>query len=136
MAWWPLGAAVAAAFLVSRHAGMGVALSVIAHELPQEVGDYAILRAAGWSRRRGLFALAGVQLTAALGAVGVVLAAQHLQTATSAVLAIAAGTFLYIGATDLLPEVHSGRTPTDRRERMLGFICGVALIALLVTAVG
>jgi zinc and cadmium transporter len=128
------GAAVAAAFLVSRHAGMGVALSVIAHELPQEVGDYAILRAAGWSRRRGLFALAGVQLTAALGAVGVVLAAQRLQTVTAAVLAIAAGTFLYIGATDLLPEVHSGRTPTDRRERMLGFVCGVVSIALLVTA--
>jgi zinc and cadmium transporter len=122
------GAAIAAAFLVSPGLGVATALAVIAHEVPQEVGDYALLRALGFSRRRGLLALAAVQATAVLGAVGVVLAAQRFEEVVGAVLAIAAGTFLYIGATDLLPEVHSGRTPSDRLQRVLGFAAGVALI--------
>ena len=128
------GAAVAAAFLVSTHAGIGVAFAVIAHEVPQEVGDYAILRAAGWRKRRALLALAGVQLTAAAGALGIGLAAERFHDVTAVVRALAAGTFLYIGATDLLPEVHSGHTARDRRARMMGFLVGVALILVLTFA--
>ncbi len=130
------GAAIAAAFLVSTHAGLGVAFAVVAHEVPQEVGDYAVLRAARWSRGRALLALAAVQLTAAVGAIGVAVAAGRIHRLTGAALSLAAGTFLYIGATDLLPEVHSGETAVDRRERMLGFLCGVAVIAVLVSTVG
>jgi zinc and cadmium transporter len=87
------GAAIAAAFLVSLPAGAGVAAAVIAHELPQEVGDYVLLRAAGWGRGRALLALAAVQLTAGAGAVAVVLAATFVTGATTVVLAAAAGTF-------------------------------------------
>jgi zinc and cadmium transporter len=128
------GAAVAAAFLSSAHAGLGVAVGVVAHELPQEVGDYALLRAAGWGRGRALAALAGVQLTAAAGAVGVMLAATHFQRLVAVVLSLAAGTFLYIAATDLLPEIHSGRTPAERRRRMAGFLCGIAVLCAIEAA--
>lgn len=130
------GAAVAAAFLISPAAGAGTALAVMAHELPQEVGDYALLRAAGYSRARALAALAGVQLTSALGAGAVVVGAEHVHRLTGAVLAIAAGTFLYIGATDLLPEVHSGHDPKDRRRRMLGFLGGLLLLLLVSVVAG
>lgn len=122
------GAAVAAAFLVSPRAGLGVALAVVAHEVPQEVGDFALLRAAGYSRGRALFALAAVQLTAAIGAVGVMLAAGEFRSVTGATLSLAAGTLLYIGATDLLPELHAGQTTLERRERMIGFACGTLLV--------
>ncbi|HEX9297638.1 MAG TPA: ZIP family metal transporter [Polyangiaceae bacterium] len=124
------GAVVAAAFSIAPSVGLGVALAVIAHELPQEIGDYALLRAAGLTRGRALFALAAVQLTAALGAAGVILASRRIEHLTALVLSVTAGTFLYIAATDLLPEIHSGKTPRERRERMLGFLAGVALIAL------
>lgn len=124
------GAAVAAAFLVSFEAGLSVSLAVIAHEIPQEVGDYALLRAAGWRRASALSALAVVQLTAVAGAIGVVLVAAHFHRASAFVLALSAGSFLYISATDLLPEIHSGRTGAERRERMLGLLCGIALIVL------
>jgi len=50
---------------------------------------------------------------------------------TAIILSIAAGTFLYIGATDLLPEIHSGTTRSSRVERMYGFVAGIALIAVL-----
>jgi zinc and cadmium transporter len=121
------GAAVAAAFLVSPTAGIATALAIIAHELPQEVGDYALLRAAGFSRARALMALSLVQLSAALGA-GVVLLGSHLvQNLGGIILAIASGTFLYIGATDLLPEMRSA-PPEEGRGQWVGVLCGLVLV--------
>jgi zinc and cadmium transporter len=125
------GAAVAAGFLISIHVGIVVGIAVIAHEVPQEVGDYAILRAAGWRRTRTLFALAAVQFTAFFGAAGVLLLAERVEHLTAAILSLAAGTFLYIGATDLLPEIHSGATSASRFERMSGFLAGIAIIVLV-----
>jgi zinc and cadmium transporter len=124
------GAALASAFLISPRVGVAVALAIVAHEVPQEVGDYALLRASGFSRGRALLSLATLQLTAAIGAVGVIAASGRFRQASGIVLSIAAGSFLYIGATDLLPELHSGRTPSERRGPMLGFVAGVALIVL------
>jgi zinc and cadmium transporter len=126
------GAAVAAAFVVSTKLGVTVALAVIAHEIPQEIGDYAVLRAARWPRGKALLALAGVQFTAFLGAVAVLLAAHEVGQVTAIILSIAAGTFLYIGATDLLPDVQSGKTMSNRAERMLGFVSGIFLMAVVV----
>ena len=102
---------------------------MITHEVPQEVGDFALLRAAGMPRRQALLALAGVQLTAAIGAAGVLIGARQLHTLTGAVLAVAAGTFLHIGATDLLPEIHSAKAP-EKRVRIRGFVLGLGLIVL------
>jgi zinc and cadmium transporter len=121
------GAAVAAAFLVSPVAGIATALAIIAHELPQEVGDYALLRAAGFSRARALVALTLVQMTAALGAGAVLLGSHLVQNLEGIVLAIASGTFLYIGATDLLPEMRSA-SPAEGRGQWLGVLGGVALV--------
>ena len=125
------GAAVAAAFVVSAKVGVAVAVAVIAHEIPQEIGDYAVLRTAHWPRAQALLALAGVQFTAFLGAIAVLLAVQHVARVTAIILSIAAGTFLYIGATDLLPDVQSGRTASARAERMLGFVSGIILIVVV-----
>src|SRR5262245_248494 len=125
------GAAIAAAFLVSTKVGFAVGVAVIAHEIPQEVGDYAVLRAANWPRAQALLGLAVVQLTALIGAIGVLLAVRQLGRATPIVLSIAAGTFLYIGATDLLPNVRSGKTLSDRAERIIGFVSGIVLIAVV-----
>ena len=65
-------------------------------------------------------------MTAAIGAVAAVIAAAHLRALTSIALSLAAGTFL--GATDLLPEIHVGDGPADRRGRLLGSLHGNALI--------
>ncbi len=125
------GAVIAAAFLVSPQVGLVASLAVIAHELPQEVGDYALLRTAGMSRAKSLIALALVQLSAALGAAAILVASTSWGQVSGLVLSIAAGSFLYIGATDLLPGIHAGRTPTDRRQRLFGLLAGVLLIALV-----
>lgn len=122
------GAAVAAAFLVSPEAGVATTVAIIAHELPQEMGDYALLRAAGLTRGKALTALAGVQLSAALGAAVVLLGSRFISGLEGILLALASGTFLYIGATDLLPGLRRGSTAQEARRRMVGFLLGVALV--------
>lgn len=124
------GAAVAAAFLASPQAGLATTVAVIAHELPQEIGDYTLLRAAGLSRSRALLALGGVQLTSALGAGAVLLGTRLVTGLEGILLALAAGTFLYIGATDLLPELRRASTPQESRGRLIGLLSGVALVAV------
>jgi zinc and cadmium transporter len=126
------GIAIAAAFLASTRAGIGISLAVIAHEVPQEIGDYALLRAAGMSRSRAVLWLALVQLTAGVGAVGVWLASEASRNVSAVLIAIASGTFLYIAATDLLPEIHSGPSASERRKRLFGFLLGICLIVITV----
>jgi zinc and cadmium transporter len=122
------GAAIAASFLVSPRLGVATAFAVIVHEVPEEVGDYAILRRAGMTRASALAAMGAVQLTAAVGAVVTVLAASAWQRAASSVLGLAGGTFVYIGATDLLPEVlHEQAEGTSNRQAFIGFVTGVAI---------
>lgn len=129
------GAAIAAGFLLSVRSGFVVALAVIAHEVPHEVGDYTLLRAAGWKRPRTLLALAGVQLTAAIGALGFLLFAERFHGFTAPLLSMAAGSFLYISATNLLPQIRYG-SKSRRYERMIGFVCGIGIVVLMFSLIG
>ena len=122
------GIAIAAAFLASPRVGVAVSIAVIAHEVPQEIGDYALLRSAGMDRRRAVLWLALVQLTAAVGALGVWLASETSRNVSAVLIAIACGTFLYIAATDLLPEIHSSPSAPERLKRLVGFLLGIALL--------
>jgi zinc and cadmium transporter len=123
------GIAIAAAFVVSIRLGIVTALAVLVHELPEEVGDYALLRATGMPRRPALVALVAIQGTAAIGAAGALVAAAETTRLAGVALAIAAGTFLVIATADLLPVVAGAR---DRAGGLAGFACGVAVIALQV----
>jgi zinc and cadmium transporter len=125
------GMAIAAAFLISVPLGIVTSLAVIVHEVPEEVGDYVLLRAAGLTKRRALIANTGVQATAAVGAIATLLAATQTTKLTGIALSIAAGSFLFLAATDLLPEVL--RQDVERRDRIeaaLGFVLGVVGVAV------
>ncbi len=124
------GAAIAAGFLLSVRSGVVVALAVIAHEVPHEIGDYTLLRASGWKRRRSLLALAGVQFTAIIGALGFLVFAERFRGLTAPLLSMAAGSFLYISATTLLPQIRYA-SHGRRYDRMIGFLCGIGLVVLL-----
>ncbi len=100
------GILIAAAFLADFHLGVVTALAVIAHEIPQELGDFAILLHSGFSRGR---ALAYNVLSGLATVVGGALAYGFLGDAQSAVpyvLAIAASSFIYIAVADLIPGLH------------------------------
>ena len=123
------GAVIAAAVLTSVPLGVTTALAVAAHEIPQEVGDVAILLRAGYSRSRAftLNLLAGAG--GILGAAGMIGAGRVLPQALPYVLAFAAGNFLYVAMADLIPDLHRGGVGGARQVLLIA--AGVITIALL-----
>jgi zinc and cadmium transporter len=126
------GAAIAASFLVSPRLGVITAVAVIAHEVPEELADYILLRNSGLTRAAALVAMAGVQLTAALGAAITLLSATLWRDVSGLALGIAAGTFLYIALADLLPAFWSSPPGPRgaRRHAVFGLLTGLALAVL------
>jgi len=124
------GAVIAAAVLTSVPLGVTTAIAVATHEIPQEVGDVAILLRAGYSRMRAftLNVLAGAG--GILGAAAMVLASKVVPQGLPYVLAFAAGNFLYVAMSDLIPDLHRGNSVGGVRQVLL-IAAGIATIAVL-----
>jgi zinc and cadmium transporter len=129
------GATVCAAVLTSVPLGVNTAIAVAAHEIPQEVGDVAILLAAGYSRRRamllnvlsGASGLAGALL--AYAAVGLIPGIRPF------ILALSSASLLYIAMSDLIPDLHRG--PMDRGARQVLLIAaGIGTVVLFERLIG
>jgi zinc and cadmium transporter len=124
------GALIAAAVATSIPLGVTTALAVVAHEIPQEVGDVAILLHAGYSRTRAftLNLLSGVG--GVLGAVVMLAASQTVPGVLPYVLSFAAGSFLYVAMSDLIPDLHRNvRGGSVRQLLLMG--AGIITIVLL-----
>lgn len=121
------GLAVAGAFLIDIRLGISTFLAAAAHEIPQELGDYAVLIHGGWSRGKALLFNMLSGLTFLVG--GLLAYAVASEFDTSLIVAFAAGNFIYIGASDLVPEVNKHR---DIRTNIIHFVSfGVGLLILL-----
>ncbi|MBI4032248.1 ZIP family metal transporter [Candidatus Berkelbacteria bacterium] len=107
------GAVLAAAFLVSVPLGIVTALAVAAHELPQEIGDFSVMLSRGWDKAKVLWANVASSLANLLGALLVFTAQAVVEPLLPLLLAFTGGIFLYIAASDLIPEVTS-HTQTDK----------------------
>jgi zinc and cadmium transporter len=125
------GAVIAAAVITSVPLGVTTALAVATHEIPQEVGDVAILLRAGFSRGRAfmLNLLAGAG--GVLGAVAMLIASEWIPNLLPYVLSFAAGNFLYIAMSDLIPDLHRGGVQGGPLRQLLLIVAGVATISLL-----
>lgn len=123
------GLLIAAAFLADPVLGWSTTFAIIAHEVPQEAGDFAILLAAGWERGRALFWNAVSSLTAVAGGVIGYLALDRARDWIPVIITIAAASFLYIAIADLMPRLK-------RETRSVG-LHGLLLAAgILVVALG
>lgn len=101
------GVLIAAAFLADPHLGFATAVAVALHEIPQELGDFAVLVAAGLSKRRALLLnLASGLATVAGGATGYLLL-DSAQAVLPVVLTLTAASFLYIAIASLVPVLHT-----------------------------
>ena len=125
------GAVIAAAVLTSIPLGVTTALAVATHEIPQEVGDVAILLRAGFSRGRALTLnlLSGVG--GVLGAAGMLAASQTMPDLLPHVLAFAAGNFLYVAMSDLIPDLHRGGLEGGPLRQLLLIGAGILTIVAL-----
>jgi len=120
------GAVIAAAVMTSVPLGVSTALAVAAHEIPQEVGDFAILLHAGYSRRRALLLNVTSGLASAAGAVLALVALKLVPVILGYCLAMAAASFLYVAMADLIPGLHRGRTDAHSMRQILLIAAGVA----------
>ncbi len=122
------GILIAAAYLVDTQLGIATTIAVILHEIPQEIGDFAVLLHSGWSRQKALLANFLSAITAFLGAAAVLIIHEHVHGIEVLLLPITAGNFLYIAGSDLIPVLHK---ESNFRNAMLQFLSMIAGIALM-----
>ncbi len=125
------GVLIAAAFLMDAHLGIVTSLAVATHEIPQEVGDFAILLQSGYSQRKALFYNVLSSLTTVVGGVLAYFSLETLHDSLPYFLALAASSFIYIAVADLIPSLHK-RTDIKTSLQQITLIgAGVALICTL-----
>ena len=125
------GAAIAAAVMTSVPLGVSMAVAVAAHEIPQEVGDFAILLHAGYSRSKALLLNVLSAGASALGAVAAFFAFELTPRMLPYFLALSAASFLYVAMADLIPGLHRGRTDAGSMRQILLIGAGVATMLVL-----
>jgi zinc and cadmium transporter len=124
------GAVIAAAVITSVPLGITTALAVATHEIPQEVGDVAILLRAGFSRLRAFTLNLIASIGGILGAIVMLMASRVVPDLLPYVLSFAAGNFLYIAMADLIPDLHRGGVEGGPLRQLLLIVAGVATISL------
>jgi zinc and cadmium transporter len=122
------GVLIAAAFMTDVHLGVVTSIAVCAHEIPQEVGDLAILLNGGMSRVRALALNTLTSVTSVLGGVVAYFAMAQVQEVLPYAIAIAASSFLYIAVADLIPGLHRKVDPGSGVWQFLYILLGVAVI--------
>ena len=127
------GIAIAIAFQVSPALGVTATLAIAAHEVPQELADYVVLRKSGFSKARALLLNLASGLTAVLGVAAVFAFGNVFEPYQPIALALTAGIFLYIAAVDIIPEL-SHQHPTGNKFA-LPLLAGVILVATVTAAV-
>jgi len=123
------GIVIAASFLADAALGLAATLAIVAHAVPQQVGDFAVLVHSGYTRRRA-FALNVLTGGATLaGALGAYFALADMQQALPTVLAIAAASLLYVAVADLIPSLHRRPEPLETAKQSLLIAAGIGVIA-------
>ena len=125
------GAVIAAAVMTSVPLGVTTAVAVAAHEIPQEVGDFAILLHAGYSRGRALLLNVLSAGASAIGAVAAFVAFDFIPKTVPYFLVLAAASFLYVAMADLIPGLHRGRTDAGSLRQILLIAAGVATMLII-----
>lgn len=124
------GIILAASFIVSIPLGIATTIAIIAHELPQQLGIFGVLVKGGFERNKAILYSFGAQSTVLLGAVVGYFLSGATEGFVPLLVPFAAGNFIYIAASDLIPEMHK----SDGMERIVGLLAfglGLALMILI-----
>jgi zinc and cadmium transporter len=124
------GIVIAVSFVASIKLGLVTTIAIILHEIPQEMGDYAVLIYGGFSKQRALFFNFVIALTAMAGAVIGFFLSTYTQGLTVFILPLTAGGFIYIATSDLIPEIHKEKNLRRSTAALIAFLLGIVFMAL------
>ena len=130
------GAIICTAVLTSVPLGINTAIAVAAHEIPQEVGDVAVLLAAGYTRGRALLLNIVTGASGILGAILAFAAVEVVPGIRPYVLAISSASLLYIAMSDLIPDLHRGTIEASAMRQVLLIAAGIATIVFFERVIG
>lgn len=122
------GVLIAAAFVESTPLGIVTALAIIAHEIPQEVGDFLILIHSGYSKTRALVFNLLSSLATLVGGILAYVALSHMQALVPVFLALAAASMIYVAVADLIPGLHKRTELRATAQQVLLIAAGIASI--------
>jgi zinc and cadmium transporter len=125
------GVLIAAAFLANHELGVITAIAIIAHEIPQEVGDFLILLHSGYSKSRALLLNLLSSAAMVVGGVLAYFALQALQGWVPYLLGLAAASMLYVSVADLIPGLHRRPELGATLQQVVLIVLGVATIWLV-----
>ncbi|WP_343642343.1 ZIP family metal transporter [Roseateles sp.] len=126
------GIIIAAAFLADHHLGWVTAMAIIAHEIPQEVGDYIVLLNAGFSRGKALFFNAVSGMAAVLGGLVGYFIVGPWQQLFPYLLVAASSSFVYVAVADLIPQLQRRLPWKDTALQLLWLGVGIAFVLMVV----
>jgi len=122
------GVLIAAAFMTDVHLGVVTAIAVMAHEIPQEVGDLAILLHGGMSRAKAFTLNTVTSLTSVVGGIAAYFFLGNSLQVLPYALTLAASSFLYIAVADLIPGLHRRVDPGSGLKQFIFIVAGVLVI--------
>jgi len=126
------GLIIGISYLVSIEIGIATTIAIILHEIPQEISDFAILLHSGFKKIKALVINFLSALFALAGGFVAVIASSSVEAVTPAIMGFAAGSFLYIAGSDLVPEIHKTKDPKRSLIQFIALCIGIAIMALLV----
>jgi zinc and cadmium transporter len=125
------GIIIAAAFLTDVHLGLVTALAIIAHEIPQEVGDFAILLHSGYSKLRAFQLNLISSFASVAGGILGYFTLQTMQSWIPSLLALAAASMIYVAVADLIPGLHKRVQLRDTVQQVVLIVSGVGTVWLM-----
>ena len=124
------GIVIAATFIADFTLGTTTALAIVAHAIPQQVGDFAVLLHSGYTRRRAFAYNLATGAATLVGGLAGYAALASMQEVLPTVLALAAASLLYVAVADLIPSLHRHPSPRDTARQLALIGVGVAIIAI------
>ena len=125
------GLAIASSYLVSVPVGISTTIAVVFHEIPDEMGNFAVLLHSGFGKRKALFFNFLSALVAVAGAVLVLAGSRAFEPLNAYLLPFAAGNLLYIAGTDLIPELHKEMRVTSSFFQLVMMVAGMGAMGLM-----
>lgn len=125
------GLLIAGSYMIDTRVGVATTIAVIFHEIPQEIGDIGVLLHSGFSKKKAILFNGLTALSSVLAAIIILVIGSDTPSILAVLLPLAAGNFVYIAGSDLIPELHKETAVRVSLMQLIGLVAGIGAMASL-----